>query len=318
MFNLGDFSMKKTLVALAALASVSAFAQSSVTLGGAFGAGYQVSPNKQKGFAFTDADLNVGVAEDLGGGLRATLATTLQTTGDNFRSGVLRGNTSLGIASADMGSLSFGHTRSSDLLTQALVAPASLPDGIYDSSGVLARGAIDAVTYTSPVFGGGLRAQVAYIENAANTIAAATGVATGQFLGGFSTDGSGTVNAARKTVVLGLSYANGPLTTAVAYKSSKNDDTLYPALAFASTPGAAKKTNVEAVATYNFGVALVGFGLDSATNSKPTAVAAGNTAAYRTYLAQVAGSKTAFGLGVALPMGATTLGVNYAKRKQDV
>ena len=34
MFNLGDFSMKKTLVAMAALASMSAFAQSSVTLYG--------------------------------------------------------------------------------------------------------------------------------------------------------------------------------------------------------------------------------------------------------------------------------------------
>jgi predicted porin len=34
MFNLGDFSMKKTLVAIAALAAVSSFAQSSVTLYG--------------------------------------------------------------------------------------------------------------------------------------------------------------------------------------------------------------------------------------------------------------------------------------------
>ncbi len=321
--------MKKTLVAIAALAAVSAFAQSSVTIGGAFGAGYQSAPNKTKGFAFTDADLNIGVVEDLGGGLTARLATTLQTTGDNFRSGVLRGNTSLGLASASMGTFGFSHTRSSDLMTQALVAPASLPDGIYDSTGILARGAIDGVGYTSPNFSG-FTFNASYIESGANPFSATTegiacapatnasacaGVPAGTFLGGFSTDGSGTVNSARKTWVLGAAYANGPLMAAVSFKSGKNDDTLYPALKYGATD---KKTNFELVTTYDLGVAKLGFGIDSATKSKPAAaVAPAASAAYRTYRADLAASKMAFGLGVSAPFGPVTVGANYAKRGEN-
>ncbi|NJM42409.1 MAG: porin [Anaerolineae bacterium] len=84
MFNLGDFSMKKTLVAMAALAAVSAFAQSSVTLYGRVDAGFfsqktgvGAAAIRQTGI---DNGSNVGLTgsrwgmrgtEDLGGGLKA-------------------------------------------------------------------------------------------------------------------------------------------------------------------------------------------------------------------------------------------------------
>jgi predicted porin len=73
--------MKKTLIALAVLAaSGAAFAQSSVTLSGAFrvgvlnnDAGTSVSPNQGSGNV-----LNVGVTEDLGGGLKAMASSQLR------------------------------------------------------------------------------------------------------------------------------------------------------------------------------------------------------------------------------------------------
>jgi hypothetical protein len=68
-------------------------------------------------------------------------------------------------------------------------------------------------------------------------------------------------------------------------------------VAFKSTSGTiaagAKKTNTELFATYNFGVATVGFGFDSKRTTT---------------------EKSAFSFGVAAPLGAATVGLNYAKR----
>jgi predicted porin len=74
MFNLGEFSMKKTLVAIAALAAVSAFAQSSVTINGGMRIGYGSNAAGAKGLQTTQGSgntINVVVVEDLGGGLAA-------------------------------------------------------------------------------------------------------------------------------------------------------------------------------------------------------------------------------------------------------
>ncbi len=69
--------MKKTLVALAALAATSAFAQSSVTIDGGFDAGYQAidyKGNKVSGIngnGSSTSQINFRGTEDLGGGLKA-------------------------------------------------------------------------------------------------------------------------------------------------------------------------------------------------------------------------------------------------------
>jgi predicted porin len=89
MFNLGEFSMKKTLVAIAALAAVSAFAQSSVTLYGRVDAGLfsqktetlnaagvlggvrQTGINNGSAVGLTGSRWGMRGTEDLGGGLKA-------------------------------------------------------------------------------------------------------------------------------------------------------------------------------------------------------------------------------------------------------
>ena len=70
--------MKKTLIALAALASVSAFAQSSVTISGKLRYAYITNSStasgtttKAAGIGRTDGDVVFTATEDLGGGLKA-------------------------------------------------------------------------------------------------------------------------------------------------------------------------------------------------------------------------------------------------------
>jgi predicted porin len=298
MFNLGEFSMKKTLVAIAALAAVSAFAQSTVTLSGGLGMGFQQKPNavKDKGFGVTDYTIRLSGSEDLGGGLKAnftmelsdaassavnklcqdaanvvtqapssgvcaagsTLINTRAFNNGQYRSTVGRDNTRMSL-SGGFGEIALRNTRSTDLITQAFVAPASLNDGFYDGS-VISRVAGDGFGYSSPNFGG-FRFGIDYFES--------------------STDGN--ITPVNKTVTLGGSYSNGPLLIAAAHKSTSG------------LPAGVKKTNLELLATYNLGFATVGLGFDGKR-------------------AGLAADKNAFALGIAAPFGPVTVGVNYAKR----
>jgi len=83
MFNLGELVMKKSLIALAALAATGAFAQSSVTLTGTFdpsianakttyGNGASVSQNFVRNNSQGTSQITVKGVEDLGGGLKAS------------------------------------------------------------------------------------------------------------------------------------------------------------------------------------------------------------------------------------------------------
>jgi predicted porin len=92
MFNLGEFSMKKTLVAIAALAATASFAQSSVTISGIMDLGVvynnNIAPGAPKlslGAANNNRIIFSGV-EDLGGGMAATFGAQIRfspTAGTN-------------------------------------------------------------------------------------------------------------------------------------------------------------------------------------------------------------------------------------------
>jgi len=258
--------MKKTLIALATLAAVSgtAFAQSSVTLSGVVGYGYQTSSAGVKGLTNTDMTFAIGAVEDLGGGLKASVATNFDTTGSTFGSTPLRRNSSIGL-SGNFGAVSIINTRSSDLLTSAMVAPSYLPDGMYDGSGIVTRAAVDVLQYTLPSFSG-FTPFVQYVEVG---------------------DGNGAVGA--KVYVVGTNYANGPLAAGFAYKN--NSDAAVGTV----------KSNTEAFVTYDLGMAKVGLGFDS-KNTFASGVAAADAA------------KSATSFGVSVPVGALTVGANYAKR----
>lgn len=190
--------MKKTLVALAALAVVgAASAQSTVSMTGVIGAAYQsvdsAAGTAARGTTLTNADFKLTAMEDLGGGMRAVASASFETPtpgsstpSGTFGQGVVRRDTSVGLM-GEFGTVSFTNTRSGNLLTKGMVAPANLQDIIYDSN-VVTRAAVDAVTYlTKPM--NGLQALVQWIDTAAD----------------------GNTTPAVNVLVLGGTYAQGPL-----------------------------------------------------------------------------------------------------------
>jgi predicted porin len=266
--------MKKTLIALAVLAASGAsFAQSSVTLSGVVGMGYQTSSAGVKGLSISDSTIAVGAVEDLGGGLKANFAMAFDATGSTFASNLLRRNTSVGL-SGGFGSVTFANTRGSELLTSAMVAPSYLPDGMFDKSGIVNRTQVDVIQYTAPSMSG-FTPYLQHVE---------TGTTTTQ------ADGNGAPTF--RTNVLGVTYAAGPLAVGLARKNTSG------------LPSGAVTSNTEAFATYDLGVAKVGVGYDSKMNEDNTnnAISSANAA------------KAATSFGVAVPVGALTVGANYAVR----
>ena len=304
--------MKKTLIALATLAAVSgtAFAQSSVTLSGVYSASYQsdltsttanpvlapgltgASSNvpaaltfgKAKGFAITDANVKLAAVEDLGGGLKASFDYTLET---GFQRGttVTRADSGMGLSGA-FGAVAVRNTRSSDLIASIGSAAISLPDGLYDSTGIVSRSAIDTVSYTTPAMNG-FTGSFTFVENNEGNIAAA---------------------ASNKSVnVIGVAYVNGPLTVAAAMKSK--------AASAAASSGLTSKANTELAVSYDLGVAKVSYAFDGASveGASSATIGAFASAANAQAVANLQ-TKSANGFSVTVPMGAVTLGVNYFKR----
>lgn len=314
--------MKKTLVAVAALTLVSgAFAQSTVYLTGLVGAAAQSfdrfndgtgakdpvtglsainNGNRERGISLTDATIKVGVTEDLGGGLKAAANIQFDSIGSSsdatFGKGLLRRNTDISLTGG-FGQVSFTNTRSGNLLTKGMVAPSNLYLGIYDGSMVVNRSPVDALTYGMKF--GDFTGSVQYVE----------------------ADTDGEWDAKVKVGVLNLGYAKGPIAAGVAVKGYSFRDGQDEKLAAAYGSGIARKNRLEAFATYDFGVAKLGVGYDGknvgTSDAAPLANLANEYASIRT-----AGTPdyvrfnnaAAYSVGVSAPIGAFTVGANYAKR----
>jgi predicted porin len=284
--------MKKSLIALAALAAVTAAsAQSTVTLSGNYSFSYQtdltnVAANSTlltvnsantgtaaaaatnidgQGFTVTAADFKLTAVEDLGGGLKASFDYTIES-GSNFRgTPMTRADSGIGV-STPMGSVAMRNTRHSDLLASIASPAISLPDSLYDGLGILSRSGIDTVSYTAPTISG-FTASVTYAEGNDGAIDVPTVAAT-----------------AKSASILGVNYANGPISVTYAMKAAS--------LNAGST---LKKNQNELAATYDFGVAKVGFAFDDKTTTAAT-------------------SKTATGYSITVPVGAITFGAQMFKR----
>jgi predicted porin len=239
---------------------------------------------KAKGFAITDANLKLAAVEDLGGGLMASFDYTLET-GAQRGTTVTRADSGVGL-SGGFGAVAIRNTRFSDLIASIGSAAISLPDGLYDSTGIVSRSAIDTVSYTTPAMNG-FTGSFTFVElNEGNIDAAATN---------------------KSLNVIGLSYANGPLTVAAVMKSK-------PATAAASS-GLTSKANTELAVSYDLGVAKVSYAFDgaSAEGASSAAIGAFASEANARAVANLQ-TKSANGFSVTVPMGAFTLGMNYFKR----
>ena len=249
--------MKKTLVAIAALAAFGAQAQSSVQLDGVVDAGYQSvnykgnTVNGIAGNGSSTSQLNVRGNEDLGGGLRATFrvetdwnmvsnyantgtstgvnstssANSINGAGGTFGNGEIR----VGLESAKFGQIHLGAVNYNTLGTFLTGQPFGTAIGsgfrtmyINDAQATSSVRAENAVKYVSPAFMG-LNATLykSNKQDKAATVAAASTSTTGLITQPNAFSSSIGAYDQVGTQELGLNYVNGPL--AASYSTLKQD-----------------------------------------------------------------------------------------------
>jgi len=222
--------MKKTLIALAALAAGTAFAQSSVTLSGSYAGGYETTKaagGTTTAGLFTDtAAIRLTAVEDLGGGLKATAVVS---AGNLARSATKVGGEDAFVQfDGGFGTVKLGTIESPNDLTPAWIAP-----GAYGLDGKVygANVTLDTIGWTSASMNG-FKVGAGWSDYSA--VAATAGA--GGTIGAPASQPSGSVS---------VSYANGPLSAAAAYVTYTNP----------SDVANSAQSKIKASASYDLGVA---------------------------------------------------------------
>ena len=298
--------MKKTMIALAAVAAVGA-ASAQVTITGGISVGVQSNLAKVAGITMPDNTLYIGASEDLGGGMKASAAMTIEN--DSYRGAAFtRADQSITLTTP-AGALVIRNSRSGGNQGAALIAPVSLADDQW-SSAVITREAIDAAAFILPV-NKEITLTVGYGEGRNDTLAAA-GVTALAAAGNVAAAqaaaikaglaaASGAVTPAATSITGALKYSGNGLTVTGGYTSSTYTDsalTLVTALRGAANKSDIQTTSFDVSAIYDAGVAKIGFGYDSSRRGYTSA------------------DKAAMLFGVSIPMGAITLGGNYGSRDE--
>ncbi len=231
--------MKKSLIALAALAATASFAQSSVTLSGNIDAGYQaISLKGGKSAGITNngsstSTIQISGTEDLGGGLKANfkLNSDFNPTTTNGNSGGAAAHTAstgswlnseqrVGL-SGNFGAIDFGVVNNGSLAaagtgTSFGTAVGSGFRSVYstDSLSVVSSSVVrhdNAVRYTSPSFSG-FTGEYYFVKKNTN----ATADTFGTTFGSYDTLGISEIT---------LKYSNGPLNVAFANQTQDGSGT---------------------------------------------------------------------------------------------
>ncbi len=304
--------MKKTLIALAALASTAAFAQSSVTISGRIDLGHaNLKTTNTTGGVTTSTVKNAQLAgdeqgrttsrltfsgvEDLGGGLKASFNYETRLTPDNTATpGMDRTRNMFLNLSGGFGGVTVGtFLNSVDTLRGYSASTYSAPGGDFlaDHAGLSGR-STNAIAYRSPDFGGvvvavGLTNQDAKTTNAAGVVTT-QGKTTGNSV-------AATYNAGPLSVHGVVASAKGVVKSPAVALTQGNDATGVPgtpAVAAVDTTGK-QSTNGLAV-SYDLGMAKPYFALETGKTTPSTAAAGTNT------------KYNAWELGATFPMGAFT------------
>ncbi len=233
--------MKKSLIALAALAATASFAQSSVTLSGNIDAGYQsidykgVKVNGVANNGSSTSTIQLSGSEDLGGGLKANfkLNSDFDVTRNQSNTGStvptagswLNSEQKIGL-SGGFGAVDFGVINSLALTAGGTgnnfgTAIGSGYRALYNTDVIGANGTAgnngtsparfdNTLRYASPVFNG---FQLHLSTVTKNTKAGSNNFSTTQF----NYDFAGVDEAA-------VTYANGPLNVAIATQKQKGKD----------------------------------------------------------------------------------------------
>jgi predicted porin len=227
MFNLGVISMKKTLVALAALAAVSAFAQSSVTIYGRVDAAIT-----KPGGAPARLDAGNGTSrlgfrgvEDLGGGMRATfdLQHRFQVETGSLDGGAAgrpfwQGNSFVGLGGG-WGDVHLG---------RRLTAYRNV-DNVGDAFGVERVGSLSANTVASDTRGsnGANGAGLGRTDQIYYQSPNFGGLVAGVSLGLKTGDVNPVTTGAAALFSTSLAYSNGPMLLAFGYEKNRSKDIGY-------------------------------------------------------------------------------------------
>ena len=291
--------MKKTLVALAALAATSAFAQSSVTIYGQMDSGvYRISDigaAKKSGTVYGDGStfspvLGFRGTEDMGGGLKASfhMETDVQTNnGGQNNAGLFRRQANVS-ASGGFGDVKLGMTTNPIIATNGLLMPVS--GNSVSTSTSSAMGYADfytknAVTYTAPAMMG-LVAQVQ--KGMSNNLDSGS-------------DGSVTAWS--------LNYTNGPLAIRAAAQNRKDNG-----VASSSNAALASGTNITQVAGFDKKGSIMGV---SYKISDFTVAAASLKTNNATVLNGATTERKGTQFGVGYTTGPWTLGASLTKAEDS-
>ncbi len=313
--------MKKSLIAIAALAATGAFAQSSVTVYGVVDAGYTRDSGGLTPGARTVNRLDSGIAsgsrlgfkgvEDLGGGLKANfVAETGFCADSNANAGSSAGTPS---GSANGNPAGFCTGGNAFMGRQATV-------GLSGGFGAVDLGrqytpAFVVLTTIDP-FATGTAGQIGNLFDSTGGYGAAnsnTGnprmnntfkYSTPSFSGftGSLAYGFGEVNgsnSAGRAMGFNAEYSNGPVYVGLAYHSARN--TVVGA-------GADQRKNVILGGTYDFGVAKAHFAYGTTKNDIAQGVVLGGTA-----FSQNNGDGRNVMLGVSVPVGAGNIKASYIR-----
>jgi hypothetical protein len=231
--------MKKTLIALAALAAFGTASAQVVLTGSASVATQKNLAGTSTGLAMTDNTLNVTATEDLGGGMTLRAAFTLEND-TNRGAAFTRANQTFAIVTP-VAIIGLANTRSGSAQSASLIAPSNLVDNVFTSQ-VITRTPIDVASVTFPLGSFGL--SLSYVE-AQNVAAAAM---------------SGAAAPGSISYALGGTYAQGPLSLAANFTTTTWTDTISAALLAANT---ARNTSTDFRLMYDAGIVAIGLGYDS-------------------------------------------------------
>lgn len=314
--------MKKTLVALAALAAVSAFAQVTITGRANVGVTYNnaVAPGAATvGLGAGDNNrINFGVTEDLGGGMAAVFnaqmrfnPTTGGTEGTSGSRPLFQGETRVGLRGA-FGSVMLGRGLTAlqapnggmiDPFGVSTVAGSIYAPGFATDYAAGGEGRMEGIWYSSPVISG-FQGSVSF--SPATTVIAGTAPTTA----------NGTAATYSKTAYsTALTYVAGPINAVVGIEENRYGDTL-----------------LNVGGNYDLGAAKLyaGYGRvrggDAAMKTGTPTFAATSSAYPGASAASVVGNgavlagstNTVWSVGAAIPMGATTIRAGYSSYSSDL
>ena len=265
--------MKKTLVALAAVAVTGgAFAQS--VLSGDLAFGFSSATADQvttSGMGLEWADIYINATESIEGFGKLDVSFGLASDGGKG-AGVTAGDHSMTLTMASGVKIKAESSTGSSYIAQGLASAGSAYEINLSSKLISARSVNEAISVTVPL-GGGVSIVVAHAE-ADNDI----GIGSG------SSYAASASQALQATKTVSLKYAAGALSVDLGYRTYDSQT---------SSSESSGNTKNRASFSYDMGVAKIGAGVDQ------TSYTYGNT-------------KTTSGVGINIPLGAVSIGGQFA------